>query len=792
MAENSSIQNITGKLDTCVEIPPLVNSHGFWSTVKNDGFVKNSLPDLELHMAVVFCISQALHFVLKRLGLPKLASEILTGLLLGYALVDSEGNPNDEKLLTVAGQQIIGTLSLFGYVLFLFISAVKVNINMIPNSGTKSTIIGVACFFVPFVCGTVANIFIGHNLIPSEKDTLQTVVLLQSLVSFPVISTLINELNILNSELGRLGLSAAMVSDIISFALANLFLILKIYNLSPTRALIDLVVLLVYTGFVVFVLRPAMLWIINQTPEGMPVKDYYVYAVILAALGSGLLCNKFDAQVFFGPYIFGMAVPDGPPLGSAVVGKLECFVSGLFLPLFVTVSILRVDLTKNRLNDLFKCNMILFVVTYVAKLVASLLSSFYYEMPMLDSWVLAFIMTSKGTIEIALYTYVRDINIFTQETFNLMMLGNLVVVIIVPLFVKCLYDPSRKYAGYQKRNIMHLKPNSELRVLACIHGPDDIPAVINILDAACPTQENPIVVSVLHLIELIGRTTPIFIAHQKNKKSLSHVSYSEHVIISFNRFESNNWGTATVNCFTAVSPHKFMHEDICTLALDKLTSLIILPFHQTWSNDGNVEVEDNMVRALNKSVLERAPCSVGILVNRGYSGRAGTRATLEGYLYSVCMVFLGGKDDREALTYAKRMCQDSNITLSVFHFVDPTFHQVDEEDKDPRWDQMLDSEVLKDIRHTSMSGKKHVAYAEEIVNDGSQMATMVRSLVDEYDLIIAGRSHREGFFQRLGLHLEWSEFPELGVIGDLLASAETYGKASVLVMQQQTTDNGDF
>ena len=95
---------------------------------------------------------------------------------------------------------------------------------------------------------------------------------------------------------------------------------------------------------------------------------------------------------------------------------------------------------------------------------------------------------------------------------------------------------------------------------------------------------------------------------------------------------------------------------------------------------------------------------------------------------------------------------------------------------------MLDSKVLKDIRHTSMSGKKHVAYIEEIVSSGSQMATMVRSLVDEYDLIIVGRSHHEGLVQILGLHLEWSEFSKLGVIGDLLALAETYGKAFVLVM----------
>lgn len=162
---------------------------------------------------------------------------------------------------------------------------------------------------------------------------------------------------------------------------------------------------------------------------------------------------------------------------------------------------------------------------------------------------------------------------------------------------------------------MHLKPNTELRVLACIHRPDDIPAVIDllVLDASCATKENPIGVYVLHLIELIGRASPIFISNQVQKKSLSDISYSHNVILSFSWFSNNNRGTVKVNFFTAVSPYKLMHEDICTLALDKLTSLVILPFHRKWSMDGNVELEDNMVRALNSS------CSRGLHVRSRFS-----------------------------------------------------------------------------------------------------------------------------------------------------------------------------
>lgn len=330
---------------------------------------------------------------------------------------------------------------------------------------------------------------------------------------------------------------------------------------------------------------------------------------------------------------------------------------------------------------------------------------------------------------------------------------------------------------------MNLKPNAELRVLACINRPDNVPEMINLLDYSCPTKENPMTVYVLHLIELIGRASPIFISHQIQKKTISNVSYSENVILSFSRFERENWGAITVNAFTAISPPKLMYDDICTMALNRLTSLIVLPFHRKWSMDGSLEVDDTMVRTLNSSVLERAPCSVAILVNRGNSRRRGNANGVPN-VRSVCMIFMGGKDDREALVYAKRMAKDPSISLTVIQFSPPKDLP---EDPNSKWDRMLDAEVLKDIRYSNLSVVPQEGYTEEVVKDGSEMALMVTSLVDDYDLIITGRRYGVESPQTSGL-MEWSEFPELGVIGDLLVSTDIYGRASVLVVQQQVID----
>lgn len=174
---------------------------------------------------------------------------------------------------------------------------------------------------------------------------------------------------------------------------------------------------------------------------------------------------------------------------------------------------------------------------------------------------------------------------------------------LVSVMVKLMHDPSRKYAGYQKRSIMASKPNTELEIVACIHVPDNVSPLINLFDVASPSQDYPMSINVLHLVKLSGQASPIFISRQKNKKFVSNHSYSENVIISFTKFEGTYWGAVPVNAFTAVSPPNLVHDDICTLALYKLASLIIVPFHRRWYIDGSIESEDEAIRTLNSRVL---------------------------------------------------------------------------------------------------------------------------------------------------------------------------------------------
>ncbi|KAF2321735.1 hypothetical protein GH714_001978 [Hevea brasiliensis] len=386
----------------------------------------------------------------------------------------------------------------------------------------------------------------------------------------------------------------------------------------------------------------------------MPVNNFYTSTILVLALAAGHFLDRMDLGLFLGQFIFGLAIPAGPPLTSALIDKFESLTLGVLLPFQVATSMIRVDLLVivSRFSYL-KYYIGLTCVLFVVKLSACLVPSLYSKMPLIDSVVLAFILSSKGIIELATYSVRKD------------------------------------------------------------------------------NGDNPNAVS--------------------------------------------------IHAFTSISSIKFMYEDIGTLALDKVTSLILLPLHRKWSIHGLIRCENHSLRTLNCRVLGKAPCSVGIFFERfklkkeNFKKHGPKRSHL-----SLCMIFLGGRDDREALILAKRMANNSNANLTVINFI------ADHDDDDTEFvsdEKVPDFTAIEKVQQISVIDES-ISYKEHPVKDGPQTALHVHSIADDCDLFIVGRRYGVKSPQTSGLS-EWSELPELGIIGDLLASIDLDTEVSVLVVQQQ-------
>ncbi|KAK7359277.1 hypothetical protein VNO77_01230 [Canavalia gladiata] len=760
--------------NVCSAAPPNIVSDGLWGGQLNGRTpMKSSLPLFELQVLIIFALTQICHFFLKHFDFPQFISQMMAGLILGPSIQLEIVNKFKKKLFPYGSQDTLATVTSIGYALFIFITGVQMDLSMITRTGHKAWNIAIIGLAVPLlIClPTIStNLDILKIHIGDQAYDLMAIVLSETAISFAVVASLLNELKILNSELGRLALSSVLVSDILSKTIASLGKVFMNKS-SAHHALVLLISLIAFGILVPLVFRPAMFWIIKQKEEGRPLDDGYVYLIIVMVFALGWVSVKINQDFILGAFVLGLAVPEGPPLGSALVKKLQFFGNSFFLPIFVTCGMIKADFSLAHSSKAIIITAFIIAITHLIKIIACFIHAFFCKMPLKDALALALILNAKGIVEVGHYTSLYDEKIISGQTYGITMISIMIIACLAKWSVKLLYDPSRKYAGYQKRNIMSLKQGSELRTLTCIHKSYHISAMTDFLNLCYPTTEHPIIVDALHLIELVGRTSPIFISHRIHKmiSSCSHKSYSDDVILAFHLYEHGNFGAATAYTYTAISPPTLMHEDVCQLALDKVASIIILPFHLRWSSDGGIESNDKNIRSLNCKLLEIAPCSIGILV---------TRSSFQSNSFiRLAMIYLGGKDDREALCLAKRAMRNQRVNLVVYHLTP--------EEHTPNLEYLLDEEALQDIKKPQ-SGLENVCYQRVIVNDGPETSTVLRDIVNEHDFFIVGRRHGLESPQTEGLTY-WSEFSELGAVGDWLASPDFESRACVLVVQQQGT-----
>lgn len=380
------------------------------------------------------------------------------------------------------------------------------------------------------------------------------------------------------------------------------------------------------------------------------------------------------------------------------------------------------------------------------------------------------------------------------QSFSYLVLGVVLMTAIVSPLIKLVYlhrprgvhESSNIHQG-QTRTIQNTPRNTEFRIISCVHNEGNVRGMIAFLEACNPVLESPICAFVIHLVELIGQCQPILlpINYKQNKKIMT-VSYpnTNHIMRAFENYSNNSSGPITVLPYVNVAPYKHMHDAVCTLARDKLVPFLIIPFHENDRIDLDGHVAKS-IQKLNTSFQARAPCTVGIVVDR--HSRLGANDSK--LIFHVGIFFVGGQDDREALALGIRMSERESSRVSLFRFVvmnkkvGESKIQSKEEEEEEEVEKMLDESLVDEFKSMKF-GSGNVSWYEIMVADGVQILDTIRGLEGNYDLVMVGRRHNISALndEEMANFLENTEI--LGILGDMLTSTEfCIGMVPVLVTQ---------
>lgn len=342
------------------------------------------------------------------------------------------------------------------------------------------------------------------------------------------------------------------------------------------------------------------------------------------------------------------------------------------------------------------------------------------------------------------------------------------------------------------RTIQNTPQNSQFNLIACVHNDGNVHSMIRLLEALNPSLESPLCVRVIHLIELLGKSTPILLPmnlhNNRNSKSLStNYPNTNHILRAFDNYSKNSKGPVTVLPYVNVAPFNSMHEAVCNLAEDNSVHFLITPFHKNDQSALGGSHMETSIRGLNSSFQARARCTVGILVDR-YSQLSVNASRLS---FHVAVFFVGGPDDREALALGIRMVERPNTSVTCYSFVTHNNNtgslgvvEFKENEEEEELESTLDDSLMDEFKGKIINSD-NVVFHEIVVDDCIQVLEVIRGLGnEEYDLVMVGKRHNIGDLTDEEMTNFMDNANQLGIIGDMLVSTEfCNGRVSVLVTQ---------
>ncbi|KAI3864333.1 hypothetical protein MKX03_026906 [Papaver bracteatum] len=752
----------------------------------------------------LFFITKFFNMLLVPFQQPRLITELTVGLVVGNMGFMTQ-------LLEMVIPQLVSSFAEMGMSCYLLVLGLEMDLAVLAKKPNREAIVAYTGIISTFLITSTITPFIKLG---KDANTIGFIVSLSITLtgtSSPVLTRLVTDLRISRSDIGRLVIGAGLHTDMVTMLLVSMSLVFHPYKsrkndqMKLKEGLHVVVVLALIIVFLSTVLPIFVNWLNERNPVGKPMKGSDLVLFVATMM---ILCTTGPTMVGYSPtmasFLIGLAFPRKGRLSKMMISKINQIMNYVMFPLFFIWIGALASFRDLRPDEKFIWLKLLFLyaIVTIGKVLGALLAAMLLGFPFHVAVAIGFFLNVKGHFHMYVAAYALGEDLVTTGTYIMMILLAMLTIAIIPLVVKVMVEgASRKRSPYRQMTLQHLDPSTELRILLGIHGPQNIPSMINIMEVSRGNKAARIGVYVTDMIEINDCNSTIFVPEVDG--SLENTTMADESVVSLREQITNailsyveeSGKGINVQRLLAISTFANMHQDLCNLAEAVQASLLILPFHRNQRPDGKMDGVKHGFRYVNRKVLRQAPCSVGVLVDRGL-GRIQKRSAPTAARIEVAVVFIGGKDDREALYYASRIAQHPAINLTAVRFLEETDTDKSSTRKHRRKlrsvikmeeeERKLDDECFTEFYEKSMS-RGRIGYLEKHVIDAKGTVSTLKSFEGHYALFIVGRGDRVNSILTAGMS-DWEECPDLGPIGEILADSDFSLTASVLVVQQHCLD----
>lgn len=717
-----------------VEKLPLSNFDSFKTSIFHN--IAEPTAMLLLQIIAILLVSRVLGFVFVKIGQPTVIAEILAGILLGPSLL---GYFYPETYNFLFAAQTLGNLNILsqvGLVLFMFVIGMELNLGMLKNKMGVTFVISHASIIIPYFLGMLFAYFVYEEFAAGQTDFLSFALFIgisMSITAFPVLARIVQEKGLSKTHLGNISIVSAAFNDVTAWCLlAAVIAIAKTGSIVSSLYTIGFSILFIL--FMMYVTKPFMKRI-GSIYSNIEVMNKNVIAFIFLLLTlSAFTTQLIGIHALFGAFLAGVIMPEIPQFRKIVIEKIEDVALTLLLPLFFVYTGLRTEIGLLNTPHLWTITAILILFAVSGKFLGSAIFAKIAGENWRDSLSLGALMNTRGLMEIVVLNIGFEMGILPKPIFVMLVLMAIVTTFMTtPLLslINLLFPVKNLEKEYREQ-----QAKGVFKAMVAIGNPENGKVLLSIAKNALDGYKNTLAVTALHITpgsdmnplygEEFARESFKGINEEAKKLNIpieNDYKVTDNIeagVVKTVNYE--NYDFLLVGAGVSLSGISFVKDKSFFRSSVWVNKLI-----KRVNKSQEIFYPGSLIKDKTKYFVEQSHCSVGIFVNRNFTG------------ISTALIFLSEKKDDFLVRYAHRLLKNnSSIQIS---FLDDNRLLNEEKSFIDSYKELINSypdsvKVIKNTKNGSPNLSKYslmlISYQcwnDLIENDSSKLENIPSTLI---------------------------------------------------------------
>ncbi|KAM3521927.1 hypothetical protein NHJ13051_005980 [Beauveria bassiana] len=679
-----------------------------------------------IQASLIIIVCHALHWPLAKIRQPRVIAEVVGGIILGPSVMGRV--PGFQQ--SIFPKESIPNLSLvanLGLILYLFLIGMETDVGFLVTNWRVATSVAFAGLALPFAvgCGLAWGVYHAFRddsgLAPISFSTYMLFIgIAIAITAFPVLCRILSELKLLDTSVGVITLSAGVANDVVGWVLLALCVTL----VNAGKGLTALWILLSCLGFLlllVYIIRPALVWLLRRTDSLQSGPSQGIVSLImLLALAASFFTGIIGVHPIFGAFMVGLIVPREGRFNIKVTEKMEDLIGALLLPLYFTLSGLKTNLGLLNSGLAWGYVFATTIVAFLTKIIGASFAARLNGLVWRESLTIGVLMSCKGLVELIVLNIGLQANILSTRTFTIFVVMALLTTFATTPLVSWLYPP-----WYQKKMELWRRGEIDWDTGALIHPPSDgahsnatrentvtrvlvylrldtMPRLLKLVSLFGDSDKllnqetesdnasrGPVRAHGLRLLQLTDRDSSVMTVSQ-----VDSYSRNDPVVNIFQTATQSNY--LAVSGEVAIMPEHRFSQALLLKATAMSASLLLVPWSET-GNIGDSQILSSSAQAdklaspytaFASSILDNNEHNIAVFFTRSdhtsskdgvaeeqgklvrqYSFARTTNdfpvAAVSRQPYHIFMIYIGGADDEFALRLVLQLCEGSQATATI-------------------------------------------------------------------------------------------------------------------------------